>query len=237
MVKTRLLIADDQILFAESLSMVLKANCDEIDQIWLAHNGKTAIDIALEKEPDVILMDIFMPVLNGVEATKAIKEKLPAVNIIILTTFSADEYVREALMNGATGYLFKDMSSEELVNAIKTVRDGSVLIPQRIAQKLLEQVPGAGNETLLEKEIISVSEHTLDEGLSKQPKWLNILSKREKEVLRYISQGLNNEEISRAMFLTEQTVKNYVSSIYSKIGAHNRMSAMKMGLSANVDKE
>ena len=224
-----ILIADDQILFAESLKMVLNAKCSDFGDIWLAHNGKTAIDTALEKKPDVILMDIFMPVINGVEATKTIKKSLPDVQIIILTTFSADEYVLDALLNGATGYLFKDISTEELINAIKTVKEGSVLIPQKMAKKLIEQVQPIDNESNKDK----ISETKIKH----PPEWLDILSKRETEVLSYLSEGMDNLEISKAMFLSEQTVKNYVSSIYSKIGAHNRIRAMQMGLNAGIGKE
>ncbi len=224
MSEINLLIADDQKLFAESLKMILTVRCKDFKEIWIANNGKDAIDIALEKKPDIILMDIFMPIINGVEATKVIRNKLSKTQIIILTTFSADEYVLEALLNGAAGYLFKDISPEELINAIKTVKEGSVLIPQKIAKKLLEQIQPEGREAVPKA------------AAAKHNESLDILSKREKEVLDYISQGLDNSEIAEVMFLSEQTVKNYVSSIYSKIGAHNRMRAMQIGLNAKNKK-
>ena len=214
--KIRLLIADDQVLFAESLKMVLEQRSENISEIKIVNNGADAVDISDSFKPDIILMDIHMPVMNGVEASKKIKTKYPEIKIIILTIDSADEYISDALANAAEGYMLKDIPTNELILAIKAVYEGSVLISPAIAKKLVQQIKNKEENKKQEN-----------------PRWLDELSKREREVLSLISEGFDNVEISEQLFIAEQTVKNYVSVIYTKLGTHNRYSAMQMWKNAS----
>ena len=140
MSEINVLIADDQLLFAESLKMVLEQRSDDIKKVSVVNDGESAVKSADSEKPDVILMDIHMPVLNGVEALKIIKSKFPGIKIIILTMDSDDDFISEALKHGAEGYMLKDIPPNELILAIKAVYEGSVLISPLIAQKLINQL-------------------------------------------------------------------------------------------------
>ena len=212
--KIKVLIADDQMLFAESLKLVLEQRSENIEKIEIVNNGEDAVKITGTFRPDIILMDIHMPVMNGVEASKIIKEKYPETKIIILTMDTADKYISDVLANDAEGYMLKDIPTNELIMAIKAVHEGSVLISPVIAKKLVLQI------------------NSKKENSSENPRWINELSKREREVLSLISEGYDNIEIAEKLFIAEQTVKNYVSVIYTKLGTHNRYSAMQMWKSA-----
>ena len=215
--KIKVLIADDQVLFAESLKMVLEQRSDNIEDVKIVNNGSDAVNEADIFRPDVILMDIHMPVMNGVDASKIIKKKHPEIKIIILTMDTADGFVNDALANAAEGYMLKDIPPNELILAIKAVYEGSVLISPAIARKLVNQIN---------------KKNVVDEEQNK-PQWLDDLSKREREVLSLISEGFDNLEISQKLFIAEQTVKNYVSVIYTKIGTHNRYNAMRLWKNAH----
>lgn len=216
--KINVLIVDDQVLFAESLKMVLEQRSEDIEKVEIANSGLDALKRIEVNKPDVILMDIHMTVMNGVEATGLIKKNHPEIKIIILTMDTADGFVNDALLNGAEGYMLKDILPKELILAIKAVHEGSVLISTAIAKKLVQQ---------LEKK------YEKDEN-KETPQWVDNLSKREREVLSLISEGFDNLEIADRLFIAEQTVKNYVSVIYTKLGTHNRYSAMRMWKSANM---
>jgi DNA-binding NarL/FixJ family response regulator len=201
---------DDQILFAESLKTVLETRSGDIHVMAIAANGKEAVRMAEIHNPDLILMDIRMPEMNGVEAVGLIKEKHPEIKVIMLTTFDDDEYIYSALNNGADGYLLKNTPPEKLISSIEAVRGGLVLISPVIIKHLTK-------------------EGALSGGLKKEkPPWFDELSKREKQVLKLISSGLNNHEISEELFIAEQTVKNHVSLIYNKLGTHDRLKVIRM---------
>jgi DNA-binding NarL/FixJ family response regulator len=215
--KIKILLADDQLLFVESLKTVLETRAKDFQVVGIAHNGEEAVKMTGDLFPDVVLMDVRMSVLDGVDAARIIHEKFPATQIMMLTTFDDDEYVRKALCYGAVGYLLKDVPPREVIAAVRAAKEGSVLISPAIAAKILqaEPQPKTGQE---------------DTGTKKQEKCCKIyeLSKREREVLELLSQGLNNKEIAVKLFLAEQTVKNIVSAIYSKMGARNRITALKI---------
>jgi len=158
--------------------------------------------------PHVILMDIRMPEMNGVEAVKIIKEQYPEIIVLMMTTFDDDHYIHNALNNGATGYLLKNTPPEKLLSSIYAAKSGMVLISPAIVKHLTHDsaVPNTSGE---------------------KPDWLDELSNREKQVLKLIVNGLNNKEISDELFIAEQTVKNHVSLIYSKIGTHDRMQTIR----------
>ncbi|SUY47957.1 LuxR family transcriptional regulator [Clostridium putrefaciens] len=209
----KVLIADDQTLMRDGLKTILDLE-DDIEVIATAENGEIAFKRASELNPDVILMDIRMPIMNGVDSVKKIKSILPKVSVIMLTTFDDDEYIIEALSNGASGYLLKDMPAEKLIEAIRDSLKGQLFIPTNIAAKLISR--------LYEKE---TSKKTFKKDLD--------LSERELQVSSLLIEGYNNKQISSKLFISEGTVKNYISNIYSKIGISDRTKAA-LFLKANL---
>ena len=203
MINIKCLIVDDQPILREGLKSLL-ATCDDIEVIAEAGNGKEAIDQLSFVLPDVILMDIRMPVMNGVEATKVIKEKFPDIIIIILTTFDDDQFILDALRYGASGYLLKDMGIQQLASAIRDGVSGNVLLPGRIANKLTMMINPKSSPTIDDNEY----------------------STREKDIIQLLVKGYSNNEIAEALFLSIGTVKNYVSQIYAKANVTDRSNAV-----------
>lgn len=212
MEKIKLLLVDDQTLFVESLKTVLKTRAKDMTVIGVANDGPAALAMVAVEQPDIILMDVRMPGMNGVETTRQIKEKYPLIKVLMLTTFDDDDYVVEALKLGAVGYLLKDMPPAELIKAIREVHEGGVLISPKVAAKIVDKLvnPVKGRSPNSEQNSLA-----------------NELSNREKEVLRLLAQGLDNKEIAARLFIAEQTVKNHVSVIYSKLGVHDRVQASR----------
>jgi DNA-binding NarL/FixJ family response regulator len=202
----KVLIADDQRLMREGLATLL-ALADDIDIVAQAGDGAEAIELAKAHQPNVILMDIQMPHINGVEATRTIRSILPATQIIILTTFDDDEYLLAGLRAGACGYLLKDMPSEQLADAIRSAAKGQSPIGPEMARKLVNLV-------------------TQNPIASSPPAAVSELSEREIEVLRLIADGLSNKEIAEKLFIAEGTAKNHVSNILSKLEARDRAQAV-----------
>jgi len=217
------LLVDDQVLFAESLKTVLETRAKDINIVGVAYDGLQALKFVEKEHPDIVLMDVRMPNMDGVETTRILIEKYPEIQIVMLTTFDDDEYVHEALHHGAAGYLLKDIPPYELITAVRAVKEGSVLISPVIAKKLVDQSFNIDHKISAE-----------DESPNTNSNWIETLSKREKEVLHLIAQGYDNREIAESLFIAEQTVKNHVSVIYSKLGASNRMQAMKMANIENI---
>jgi len=220
--KIKLLLADDQKLFAESLQAVLKIRAEDIEIVGIAKNGYEAVELCGQTRPDIVLMDIRMPKLDGVESTKIIREKYPSIRVLILTTFDDDKYVVEALRLGAIGYLLKDMSPMELIHAVRTVHEGGVLISSQVAGKLVKKIAQTPEEKENSEE-------------DPRPDWLDELSDKEKEILALLAQGYDNKEIAKRIYAAEQTVKNYVSIIYSKLGVKDRVQASLLAIRAGLD--
>ncbi|HHV45747.1 MAG TPA: response regulator transcription factor [Tissierellia bacterium] len=197
----KVLIVDDQALIREGLSLMLDLY-DEIEIAGEANNGEEAIDFLKKEEIDVILMDIRMPVMDGVEATKVIKEKYPNTRVIILTTFNEDEYIFKGLKNGADGYILKDVSSKELVNIIKSVHNGEILFHGDVAKTIASAVT--------------------DKKDSKKEDLFHRLTPRESEIAKLIGKGKSNKEIGEILFITEGTVKNHVTKILDKLELRDR---------------
>ena len=216
MEKTTVVLADDQVLFLESLRSVLETRGDNLVVAGTARDGEEAVRLVEKVRPDVVLMDVRMPRMDGVEATRRILASFPETHIIMLTTFDNDDYVHSALKLGAAGYLLKDMPPEELITFIRAVKKGTVLISPAVARKLAEQADG--------------HDHELD-----PPEWLLSLSPRERQIFRFLAQGQSNREIGEALGIAEQTVKNHISVIYSKLGVHDRFHALKKAVDSNVD--
>jgi DNA-binding NarL/FixJ family response regulator len=204
-----LVIVDDQEIVREGLKMILSLN-EEINCIGEASNGKELIEVLKTLSPDVILTDIRMPVMDGIETTKFVKENYPEIKVIILTTFNEDEYIFEGLEHGADGYILKDSGSKEIINSIKTALGGSILLNPKVTEKVIKALNSMNNEKPV---------HNNNE---EKEKLLRSLTPRELEVAKHITEGKSNKAISEALFVTEGTIKNYVSKILDKLQLDSR---------------
>jgi DNA-binding NarL/FixJ family response regulator len=202
----RVVIADDQPLFREGLRMLLQAS-DDLSVVGEAADGQEAVRIALANRANVVLMDMKMPVLDGVAATKRLRATMPDCRVVALTTFDDDEYVFEALRAGAVGYLLKDAPSARLVEAIRAAARGETFLQPSIASKVVA-------------EFSRLAERSPNASASSSP-----LSEREAEVLRLVARGASNKEIAAALFVAEGTVKNHVTNILVKLKVTDRTQA------------
>ena len=209
----RILLVDDQYLFAQSLKMMISNYADDMDIVGIASDGEEAVQMSRELKPDVILMDVYMKRMNGVRATRIIHHEFPDIRIIILSTYGEDDNVREALLSGASGYLMKDISPTELLISIRSFRSGNIQISPTILQSLIK------------KTYVDIPEKKEDSQLSIL---LNKLTKREREVFSLIATGYENERIAEELHLSEQTIRNYVSSIYDKLGVKDRFEIIRL---------
>ena len=200
--KIKVMLVDDEQLIRSGLKIMLETYPD-IEVIHQAGNGREAFECCKIEVPDVVLMDIRMPVSTGIEGTKLIKEAYPEVKIVMVTTFQDTEYIVEAMQYGASGYLLKDSSYEAIYDGIKVALSGKVVMDATVSEKLVMQPK---EPTTIEKTDISSFG----------------LTEREIELIRLVSQGLNNKEISEALFLSEGTVKNNISTILSKLALRDR---------------
>lgn len=204
----RVLLVDDQALFREGLATLLSV-WDEIEIVGEAGNGEEAISAVVEAKPDVVLMDLRMPVLDGVAATRRIREVMPATRVIVLTTFDDDEHVFDGLRAGAVGYLLKDVPSAKLVEAIQAAARGESFLQPSVAAKVLAEFSRMESNA-----------RPSGDGELVEP-----LSDRELEILRLVASGESNREIANALFITEGTVKNHVSNILGKLNVRDRTQA------------
>jgi len=203
----RVLVADDQALVRAGFAMILDAAGD-IEVVGDAANGVQAVDQGRRLRPDVVLMDIRMPVIDGIEATRRLVAARPSARIIMLTTYDLDEYVYQALRAGASGFLLKDVLPADLIRAVRTVLTGEALLAPVITRRLLEEYlrrprPGDGSQAPL-----------------------NRLTQRETEVLRLLAKGKTNPEIASALFLGEATIKTHVARVLAKLQLRDRVQAV-----------
>ncbi len=209
----RILLVDDQSLFREGLRTLLSLQAD-FAMVGEAGNGDEAVRLAERLAPNVVLMDMHMPVLDGVAATRKLREIAPAIRVIALTTFDDDEYVFEALRAGAVGYLLKDTASDKLFEAIRAAARGESFLQPSIAAKVVAEFSRMA--------------------APKPAPLVEPLSDREIEIVKMLAAGASNKEIGTALFITEGTVKNHITSIFGKLGVRDRtqaaLKAKEMGL-------
>ena len=202
----RVVVVDDQELFRRGLTMLLGVEPD-IEVVGEAGDGNSAIELALETVPDVVLLDVRMPKRSGLEACVRIKEQVPSTRIIMLTVSDEEGDLYEAVKNGASGYLLKDSSIDEVAQAVRVVAEGQSLISPSMAVKLIDEF----------KEMARTDREQVP-----TPR----LTERELEVLRLVAKGLNNREVAKQLFISENTVKNHVRNILDKLQLHSRMEAV-----------
>jgi len=204
MTPVRVLIADDQALVRSGFRMIIEAR-DDLEVVGEAEDGDEAARLAGELEPDVVLMDVRMPEMDGIEATRRIVSSGAETRVLVLTTFDLDEYVYAAVRAGASGFLLKDVRPEDLVDAIRLVAEGNALLGPTVTRRLLE--------------------HFAD-GQPANAKAIGALTEREQEILQLVARGLSNAEVAGKLFLSEATVKSHVSSILRKLGVRDRVQAV-----------
>jgi len=215
-VTVRVLLCDDQALVRSGFRMVLEAR-EDMEVVGEAENGAGALELAARCRPDVILMDVRMPVMDGVEATRRLARTGTSARIVILTTFDSDEYVYEALRAGASGFLLKDVQPAQLIDAVRVVARGEALLAPTVTRRLLDRFA-----------------HTLPDRAGSAPAALSELSERELEVLTLLASGLSNAELAERLFLSETTVKTHVSSILRKLGLRDRVQAVVLAYQAGL---
>ncbi len=209
----RIVIADDQKLFAENLKIMLEAMTDDIKIVDIASDGDQAITMVDNDQPDLVLMDIRMPKKDGVAATREILKKNPDQKILIITSFQEEKYASQTLKYGAIGYLLKNMQPQNLIAAIRAANEGMVLLSDATATQLFKASNLQENDDIL---------------LWYKEVYISMNS-REREVLQLMIDGQTNKQIASSLYLSEPTIRNYISSIYSKFNSSNRMEVIEHG--------
>lgn len=226
----KVLLVDDQKLFVESLKVYMNTRAKDLTVVGVAYDGNDAVAMAHNLKPDLVVLDVRMPGMDGVEASRILAEELPETRVLMLTTFDDDSYVFEALNNGAVGYLLKDMDPSELVEAMRAALSGSVQISPRIASKLVSagasELPRTAPRAQIER-IQETEAPDNQEELSAEEAW-QLLSLREREIAVLLARGLDNHEIAEELNVALQTVKNRVSDIYSKFDVHSRLRLIRL---------
>ena len=205
--RLRVLLVDDQVLFVESLKCVLEEKARDIDVVGVAHDGKEAIEAAITLQPEVVLMDVRMPRMDGVQATREIHQLYPRMKIVMLTTFEDDDYFRVALEFGAIGYLLKNIPPQELIQSIRAIRTSVAQVSPEMMKRLVrrEGAPATGPLAVLES-----------------------LTQREKEILELLLDALENRDIAQKLGISEQTVKNHVHNLYEKLDVGSRIQLIRV---------
>ena len=210
MEKIKVLLAEDHIVVREGIRELIQGE-DDMEVVGEAGDGAEAIELVSQVEPDVILMDIAMPKLNGIEATRRIKESHPSVSILILTAYDSEEFIFALVEAGAAGYLLKNVQGREVLNSIRAVYDGESVLHPAIADKIFSRLQSEGAKPA-------------------RPERKTILSRRELEVLKLSMEGLSNKEVARELSLGIRTVQTHWRNIFNKLGVSSRTEAIISGL-------
>lgn len=213
----KVLIVDDQVILRESLKFIVEQDA-EINVVGLAGNGKEALDLCKELVPDVVLMDIMMPICNGVEGTKLIKSQFRSIRVIILTTFNDDENISMAIKNGADGYVLKDIKPDELILAVKSVAKGFSIMHHTAMDTVAKQIDYESDATHHRQEL------KLDVNLTE----------RELSIIELIVDGKSNKEIAAKIFITEGSVKNIITNILEKLNLKDRTQLAVFAVKNNI---
>jgi NarL family two-component system response regulator LiaR len=208
--KTRILIADDHAMLREGMRNLLSQEKD-FDVVGEAANGEEAVRLAKELKPDIVIMDVVMPKLNGLEATKQVRQESPATTLLILTAYSDIQYIIGLLEAGAAGYLLKNAPGKDVVKAIRAVRSGESVLDPEVTRKLVQR-------------LASLSRGTDEREPGGQ------LTAREMEILKWAARGLSNKEMSEKLFISLRTVKAHMTNIFNKLGCSSRTDAIIKGL-------
>ncbi|MGB9640453.1 MAG: response regulator [Anaerolineales bacterium] len=212
----KVLVCDDQAVVCDGLEMILDSDV-EIQVVGKAYDGDEALEQVEKTRPELVLMDLKMPGMNGIQATRIIKQKYPQIKVLVLTTYGDDEWVFDAIRSGADGYLLKGVQREALIRAVKGTVQGQTHVDPAVAGKLFDSVaknPSLDHSTLKEQ-----------------------LSERELEILKRIARGLSNAEIAEELYLTRGTVRNYVSTILTKLGVEDRTQAAILAIQYGLVEE
>ena len=201
----KVLLCDDQEIVTEGMQMILRS-AGGVEVVAMAQDGAQAVDLVALHHPDVVLMDLRMPIMNGIQATRQIRQQYPATKVLVLTTYDDDEWVFDAIRAGASGYLLKDAPREQIIAAIRGTAAGTTHIDPKVAGKLLHYITQPGS--------VSTGSNIATD-----------LSEREREILSLLAGGLSNTEIAGRLFLSKGTVQNYVSNIFVKLDVTDRTQA------------
>ncbi|CAN5663816.1 response regulator transcription factor [soil metagenome] len=207
----RLILCDDQEIVTEGMTLILGAVAD-FSVVGVAHDGAAAVDLVANLKPDIVLMDLRMPILNGIQATRQLHEQFPEVRVLVLTTYDDDEWVFDAIRAGAAGYLLKDTPREHIIAAIRGTVAGSTYVDPKVAAKLFAHVAHPEAATRLHGHMA-----------------LN-LSDREREILKLLTEGRNNADIAEHLHLSKGTVQNYISNLFVKLEVTDRTQAVLLAL-------
>lgn len=205
----KVLIADDQEIVCEGLKRILQSD-SEIKVIGIAHNGQQALDLIHHQTPDLVLMDLQMPIMNGVQAIRQLRKTHPDLPVLVLTTYMDNKWLFDAIRAGATGYLLKDRPRQELLEAIKGTVSGEAYLDPSVAKKVMDQVAAAPEPI---KDDVGIE-----------------ISQRERDILTLLVEGLSNAEIAQRLYLSEGTVRNYLSSLFVKLDVSDRTQAVVVAL-------
>lgn len=209
----KILICDDQAVIRDGLELLLKLEKD-FQVVGCAQDGAEAIELAARHQPDLVLMDLKMPGMNGIEATREIRRRFPHIKVLVLTTYDDDEWVFDAIRAGADGYLLKDTPRQKLIEAVRGTVEGKAFVDPAVAGKLIQQAAG------------------------QQPQPASLLTQklteRELDVLRLLAKGMTNAEIAAALYLSEGTVRNHVSAILEKLGVYDRTQAAVIAIQHGI---
>ncbi|MEK0317018.1 response regulator transcription factor [Cohnella sp. 56] len=206
----RIVIADDQRLMREGLQTILQLE-DDMEIVGTAENGKEAYEAVGVHRPHIVLMDIKMPLMDGIESMKLIKRDYPKTIVLILTTFAEDKYIVNAMAGGANGFLLKDIAAERVVQTVREAMEGELLLPPAVAAKLASRINASDSYDFDEAKLRRMGLFFTD---------------RERKIILLLIEGYSNKQIAVTLFMSEGTVRNYVSVIYSKIGTNDRRAAV-----------